>query len=227
MTAQNVHAAYHALMIDIARIASENGRAVDDVTLVAVSKTQPADAILELAAAGQRVFGENRVQEAMEKFAPIRATYPDISLHMVGHLQTNKAKEAVATFDVIESIDSERLADAVAAEMKKQARYLPCFIQVNTGDEDQKNGVSPDDADALLAHCRDIGIEVIGLMCIPPVHEPAAFHFALLHDMAGRMGLKHLSMGMSGDYEDAILFGATHVRIGSALFGTRAQADNA
>jgi PLP dependent protein len=191
------------------------------VQLVAVSKTQPAEEIVKLIAEGQRAFGENRVQEAAEKWPALRALHPDIKLHLIGHLQTNKAAQAVALFDAIESIDSDRLADALASEMKKQARALPCFIQVNTGAEPQKGGVLLDGLDALHRHCLAVGLDIKGLMCIPPAGDLPAPHFALLHKRATALGLNELSMGMSADFETAIRLGATQVRIGAALFGAR------
>jgi PLP dependent protein len=193
----------------------------DHVTLVAVSKTQPQEALQAALDAGLRVFGENRVQEAREHWLPFKAAYPDVRLHLIGHLQTNKAKDAVAFFDVIESVDSERLADALAEEMHKQDHHVPCYIQVNTGDEPQKAGVAVADVPGLLAHCKAAGLVVTGLMCIPPAGADPAPHFALLAKMAKDLNLPHVSMGMSADYRQAIAQGATHVRVGSALFGAR------
>lgn len=190
-------------------------------TLVAVSKQQPDDRIDAALNAGQRVFGENRVQEAEERWTQRRAAYPDLSLHLIGPLQTNKVHDAVALFDVIETLDRVKLADAIAAEIKVQGRAVSCFVQVNTGDEEQKSGVSLVELPALLDHCRAIGLPVDGLMCIPPVDEPSGLHFALLKKLAGEHGLKNLSMGMSDDFEKALRLGATHVRIGTGLFGTR------
>jgi pyridoxal phosphate enzyme (YggS family) len=191
------------------------------VTLVAVSKQQP-DARIEAAlAAGQRVFGENRVQEAAQRWAHRRAAFPDLRLHLIGPLQTNKVKEAVALFDVIETVDRPKLVEALAAEVKKSGRTPAFLVQVNTGEEPQKAGVIPDALPALLVCCAANGLAVDGLMCIPPVEEDPALHFALLADTAKRHGLKTLSMGMSEDYEVAVRFGATHVRVGSALFGAR------
>ena len=192
-----------------------------DVHLVAVSKKQPMDRIDEALAAGHRLFGENRVQEAYDHWAARRADYPDLKLHLIGPLQTNKVKEAVALFDVIETVDRPKLVTALAAEMKKQDRVLPCFIQVNTGEEDQKAGVLPADLPALLKACQDEGLNIEGLMCIPPVDEPPAVHFAFLKTLADRHGLKELSMGMSSDFPKAVMAGATYVRVGSALFGSR------
>src|SRR6185437_14405175 len=194
----------------IAEAALAAGRTSADVTLVAVSKTHGADRVRELLAAGQRVFGENRVQEAEEKFPALRAEHPDLQLHLIGPLQTNKAREAVALFDVIQSVDRERLAATLAKEMARAGRRPDCFIQVNTGEEPQKAGVLPADLEPFIATCRDThGLPVVGLMCIPPVDEEPALHFALLAKMAARYGLDRLSMGMSADYETAVRHGAT------------------
>ena len=196
--------------------------ATNPVTLVAVSKRQPDAKIDAALAAGQRVFGENRVQEATSRWAARRSQYADLKLHLIGPLQTNKVAEAVALFDVIEVVDREKLARALAAEMTRQDRHLPCFIQVNTGEELQKSGILPDQLDDFFVLCReDLGLSVQGLMCIPPVDEDAAMHFALLNSMAKRLNLSSLSMGMSSDYTGAIGFGATSVRVGSAIFGAR------
>lgn len=208
----------------IAKACTEHARDTSSVTLVAVSKQQPQEALLDALAHGQRVFGENRVQEAQEHWQDLRAQYPDLQLHLIGHLQSNKAADAVALFDVIETVDSEKLARALASEMQKQNRALPCFIQVNTGEEPQKGGVGVADLPALLAACKDCGLSITGLMCIPPVDDVAGLHFALLHKLATAHGLKNLSMGMSSDYESAIAYGATHVRVGSAIFGQRDRA---
>ena len=198
------------------------GRPADAVTLVAVSKTHPADSVRAALQAGQRIFGENRVQEAIAKFPGLRDDYPDLTLHLIGPLQTNKVKDAVPHCDVIETVDRPRLAEALAREMERSGRHLPCYIEVNTGEEPQKAGVLSAGADAFIAECRDrLGLAVIGLMCIPPEHEEAALHFALLREIARRNGLDKLSMGMSADFEAAIRFGATHVRVGTAIFGAR------
>lgn len=204
-----------------ASIAAIRARIPPAVTLVAVSKMQGPDALQAALDAGLRVFGENRVQEAYTHWTDLKDAYPDLRLHLIGSLQTNKVPEAVALFDVIETLDREKLADALAAEMDKQGRDLPCFIQVNTGREPQKGGVLPEGLDALFRYAVDKGIDVTGLMCIPPAGEDPAPHFKALADMARRLGLRHVSMGMSADYEEAIRQGATHVRIGSALFGER------
>jgi hypothetical protein len=206
----------------IAEAARAAGRAPETVELVAISKTKPAEAILGAIAAGQRVFGENRVQEAEEKWPAIRAAHPEVSLHLVGPLQRNKLRRAVALFDVVQSLDREKLAVALAEEMAASGRRVGCFIQVNTGEEPQKAGILPADVDAFVTACRDrFGLDVRGLMCIPPLDEEPSLHFALLAEMARRNGLAQLSMGMSDDFEVAVRFGATHVRVGTALFGGR------
>ncbi|MCG5242805.1 YggS family pyridoxal phosphate-dependent enzyme [Azospirillum doebereinerae] len=206
----------------IAETGASCGRDSSAVTLVAVSKTHPADAVEEALAAGQRVFGENRVQEARGKFPDLKARFPDLELHLIGPLQTNKVKDAVALFDVIQTLDRPRLAEALAEEMAKSGRRPRCLIEVNTGEEPQKAGIPPAEVEAFLADCRDrLGLPVTGLMCIPPVDEEPAMHFALLAEMARRLGLAEISMGMSGDFETAVRFGATHVRVGTAIFGSR------
>ena len=211
----------------IAEAARAAGRSPSDVTLVAVSKTHGPERVRELLDAGHRVFGENRVQEAEGKFPDLKAAFPDLELHLIGPLQTNKARDAVALFDVIQSVDRERLAAALAKEMDKLGRRPACYIQVNTGEEPQKAGILPKDVDAFVALCRDqYKLPVVGLMCIPPVDEEPALHFALLGKMAARNGLAKLSMGMSADYETAVRLGATHVRVGSALFGSRPPPEN-
>ena len=206
----------------IAAAARAVGRNAADVTLVAVSKTHDAGAISAAIAAGQRVFGENRVQEAQAKYPALKAAHPDLVLHLIGPLQTNKAKEAVALFDVIETVDRPKLADALAREMERTGRRPRCFIQVNTGEEPQKAGVLPAAADAFIAECRERWrLPVVGLMCIPPLDQEPSPHFALLREIARRHELPELSMGMSADYEIAIRLGATHVRVGTAIFGER------
>jgi len=207
----------------IAAAARDAGRADDEVTLVAVSKFHGTGAVRAALAAGQRVFGENRVQEAQDKWPPLRAEVPDIELHLIGPLQSNKAKEAVALFDVIETIDRPKIAEAVAREMARQDRRPRCLIQINTGEEPQKAGIPPAEADVFIAACRNLGLPVEGLMCIPPVDENPSLHFALLREIARRNGLSVLSMGMSGDYLEAIALGATHVRVGTAIFGDRPE----
>ncbi|MES2300755.1 MAG: YggS family pyridoxal phosphate-dependent enzyme [Pseudomonadota bacterium] len=205
----------------IASAAKIAGRKAADVTLVAVSKTKPAAAILDLIAQGQRVFGENRVQETQDKWPAIRAAHPDVQLHLVGQLQSNKAEDAVMLFDCIHSLDRPSLVAALAAAQDKLGKRVPCFVQVNIGGEDQKGGCAVPDLPALLAEARAKGIDVVGLMCVPPVGiEPAPF-FALLDKLADDNGLTGLSMGMSDDLETAVQLGATHVRVGSALFGSR------
>lgn len=206
-------------MLDrIAAAAREAGRSPADVTLVAVSKQQADEKIDAMLAAGQRVFGENRVQEAMGRWIPRRE---GVELRLIGPLQTNKVREAVALFDVIETVDREKLAAALAREMARSDKTVRLYVQVNTGREPQKAGVLPADVDAFVAHCRDLGLTIEGLMCIPPEAEPAEPHFAMLADIAARNGLERLSMGMSADYETAVRLGATSVRVGSALFGGR------
>jgi pyridoxal phosphate enzyme (YggS family) len=198
------------------------GRAEDAVTLVAVSKTHPAGAVRAALRAGQRIFGENRVQEALAKFPALRGEFPDLVLHLIGPLQTNKVKDAVLHCDVIETVDRPRLAEALAREMERSGRRLPCFIEVNTGAEPQKAGVLPDAADQFIRDCQArLQLPIEGLMCVPPEHEEPALHFALLREIARRNSLEKLSMGMSADFETAIRFGATHVRVGTAIFGAR------
>lgn len=206
----------------IADAATEAGRDHGDITLVAVTKTFDADAIRPALDMGHRVFGENRVQEAQGKWPHLRQDYSGVELHLIGPLQSNKAGDAVALFDVIETIDREKIAKAIAAEMEKQQRKPHLYVQVNTGEESQKAGVSPTRAREFVEWCKkDIGIGIAGLMCIPPFEENPGPHFALLAKLAGQCGVSNLSMGMSGDYETAIAFGATHVRVGSAIFGSR------
>jgi len=210
---------------EIARACRDAGRDPASVTLVAISKTFDAEAIEPVIAAGQRVFGENRVQEAKAKWPPLVARHGAIELHLVGSLQSNKAKEAIGLFDAIHSVDRGSLAEALAKEIAKQGRRPLLFVEINTGAEPQKSGVLPQDTDAFLAACRDrYGLAISGLMCIPPLGEAPAPHFALTAQIARRNGLRLLSMGMSADFETAIAFGATHVRVGSAIFGTRASA---
>ena len=192
-----------------------------DINLVAVSKKQPIERVQAMLDAGHRLFGENRVQDAIKTWEGLKPYYPDLRLHLIGPLQTNKVKEAVSFFDVIESIDRPKLVKELAKEMKKQNRNIPCFIQVNTGEEEQKSGVSPNDLPALLSLAKEEGVTVTGLMCIPPIDEPSALHFAFLKKLAEKNKLKELSMGMSHDFEKAIPLGATYVRVGTALFGAR------
>ena len=209
----------HTQIVQACRDANRNPASV---TLVAISKTFAVDAIEPVIAAGQRIFGENRVQEARAKWPPLTARHNGLELHLVGSLQSNKAKDAVTLFDAIHSVDRASVADALAKEIVKQKKQPLLFVEINTGAEPQKAGVLPQDADAFLATCRDrYGLTIAGLMCIPPHDEAPAPHFALTAKIAGRNGLKLLSMGMSADFPTAIAFGATHVRIGTAIFGTR------
>ncbi|MBN9148443.1 MULTISPECIES: YggS family pyridoxal phosphate-dependent enzyme [unclassified Nitrobacter] len=206
----------------IVRACRDARRERSSVTLVAVSKTFDADAIAPVIAAGQRVFGENRVQEAQRKWPALMAAHPGIALHLIGPLQSNKAKEAVALFDAIHSVDRPSLCEALAKEIGKQDRRPDLFVQINTGEEPQKAGIAPAEADAFIARCRDTyGLAIAGLMCIPPVDDAPAPHFALTAKIARRNRLTQLSMGMSADFGIAIALGATHVRVGSAIFGTR------
>jgi PLP dependent protein len=207
---------------EIARACNESRRDRASVTLIAVSKTFDADAIAPVIEAGQRVFGENRVQEARAKWPALMSAYPGIALHLIGPLQSNKAKEAVALFDAIHSVDRPSICQALAKEINSQKRQPELFVQLNTGEEPQKAGVAPGEADAFIAGCREkYGLRISGLMCIPPVNDAPAPHFALTAKIAARNGLKNLSMGMSADFATAIQFGATHVRVGSAIFGHR------
>ncbi len=208
--------------VRIARAAHDAGRAPDAVTLVCVSKTFAADAIVPVLDAGERVFGENRVQEAMGKWPMLRERYGALDLHLIGPLQSNKAEEAVATFDVIETVDRPKIAEALARAIDKGGRKPRLFVQVNTGAEPQKAGILPDAADGFLEACRETyGLDVAGLMCIPPIDDQASPHFALLATIAARNGIAALSMGMSADFPLGIQLGATHVRVGSAIFGAR------
>lgn len=207
---------------EITKLAASSNRKNSDIHLVAVSKKQPGDRIEEALSAGHRLYGENRVQEAYEHWSNRRDNYPDLKLHLIGPLQTNKVKEAVALFDVIETLDREKLARKLALEMEKQGRRLPCFIQVNTGGEDQKAGIAPQGLPEFLKLCRDeCALDIQGLMCIPPVNDPPALHFALLKKLAAEHDLQHLSMGMSADYDRAISLGATYIRVGTGVFGDR------
>ena len=206
----------------LARSAQDCGRDPQSVTLVCVSKTFPAEDIAPVLAAGERNFGENRVQEAKQKWPALKEAYPDVRLHLIGPLQTNKVREAVQLFDVIETLDRPRLAEALAAEIEKSGRRPRLYVEVNTGGEPQKAGVLPQEADAFIADCRSrLGLTIDGLMCIPPEDEQRSPHFALLAAIAQRNGIGILSMGMSADFELAIQLGATHVRVGTAIFGKR------
>jgi hypothetical protein len=213
-----------AVLADMTNAANDAGRDPAGINLVAVSKFHDADTILPVLRAGHRLFGENRVQEAEGKWPALREQFPDLVLHLIGPLQSNKAKNAVAAFDVIETVDRPKIARALAGAFERSGRNLPCFIQVNTGEEPQKAGIAPGDVDAFVKECREkMTLDIRGLMCIPPVDEEAALHFALLSELADRNGLAAKSMGMSADYEKAISLGATHVRVGTAIFGRRAE----
>jgi PLP dependent protein len=217
-----VHAGLKNVLNGIVQAAQAAGRDPSGVTLIAVSKTFDAPEIVPVIEAGQRVFGENRVQEAKGKWPELRMRWPDLELHLIGPLQSNKAAEAVQLFDAIHTVDRPKIAEAIGKEMQKQGKALKLFVQVNTGREPQKAGIDPDEADAFLKTCReDHGLNIAGLMCIPPVEEDPAPHFRLLAEIARRNGISALSMGMSGDFAAAIACGATHVRVGSAIFGTR------
>lgn len=217
-----------AVKAEIAKAEQGAGREAGSATLVAVSKTFEADEIRPALEAGQRVFGENKVQEAKAKWPGLREVFSGIELHLIGPLQSNKAGDAVALFDVIETIDREKIARAIADEMAKQGRRPQLYVQVNTGLEPQKAGIAPDDTVAFVTLCRDeLSLPVVGLMCIPPADENPGPHFALLAKLAGKCGLSKLSMGMSSDYQTAIEFGATSVRVGSAIFGNRAYQQHA
>ena len=222
MERQDDKSALATIAARIAAAAALAGRTPADVALVAVSKTQGPDAIEPLLAAGQRVFGENRVQEAQAKWPPLRDRYPDVTLHLVGQLQSNKAEEAVALFDAIHSLDRPSLVKALAAAMAKTGRRPDCFVQVNIGEEEQKGGCAIADLPVLLEQARVAGLPVTGLMAVPPAGVEAAPYFALLAKLARDHGLRGLSMGMSDDLETAVMLGATHVRVGTALFGARA-----
>jgi pyridoxal phosphate enzyme (YggS family) len=222
MRTMNRSTALIAVRQEIAQACRDAGRDPASVTLVAISKTFGAEVIEPVIAAGQRIFGENRVQEAKAKWAPLIGRHAGLELHLVGSLQSNKAKDAVALFDAIHSVDRASLAEALAKEIAKQARRPLLFVEINTGAEPQKSGVLPKDADSFLATCRDrYGLAISGLMCVPPFDEAPAPHFALTAQIARRNGLSLLSMGMSADFETAIAFGATHVRVGTAIFGAR------
>lgn len=222
MSLTTSHPALEIVRNRVTAAAKDAGRAPGAITLIAVSKTFEADAIEPVLAAGQRVFGENRVQEAKSKWPPLRLRYPEIELHLIGPLQSNKAREAVELFDVIHTVDRPKIAVALAAEMTKLNRHPRLFVQVNTGEEPQKAGILPREAGAFVNYVRDeLKLAIEGLMCIPPVDEPPAVHFAFLAKLAKELGVRALSMGMSADFETAIQLGATHVRVGSAIFGGR------
>lgn len=217
-----VHEGLKKVLNGVVAAAQEANRAPESVTLIAVSKTFDGPEIVPVIEAGQRVFGENRVQEAKGKWPALKMAWPDVELHLIGPLQSNKTAEAVQLFDAIHTVDRPKIAGEIAKEMRKQGKPLKLFVQVNTGREPQKAGIDPAEADAFLRECRDAhGLEIAGLMCIPPAEEDPKPHFELLAEIARRNGLSQLSMGMSGDYPAAIACGATHVRVGSAIFGTR------
>ncbi|MBM3542992.1 MAG: YggS family pyridoxal phosphate-dependent enzyme [Alphaproteobacteria bacterium] len=208
---------------EITAAAAAIGRASDSVRLVAVTKTVPASVIEEALEAGQRIFGENRVQEAQAKWPVLKERYPDVELHLVGPLQSNKAREAVALFDVIETVDRPKIARILAEEMTRQGKHPRLFVQVNTGEEPQKAGIAPDETEDFIVLCRDTyKLTIDGLMCIPPLDEEPAMHFARLAKLAEQLGINDLSMGMSTDFARAVQFGATYVRVGTAIFGARA-----
>lgn len=210
------------IQLGCARAAHESGRSRTAVTLICVSKTYDVPDILPVLEAGQRVFGENRVQEAQGKWPALKLLYPDIKLHLIGPLQSNKARDAVELFDAIHTVDRISIAAALSKEIERLGRHPELFIQVNTGEEEQKAGVGPVEADAFISQCRgEFGLNIAGLMCIPPMLDAPSPHFALLSKIASRNGLQQLSMGMSGDYEQAIMLGASHVRVGSAILGPR------
>lgn len=220
--ATHLLAQFNEVQRQVTRMTQASGRARDSVTLVVASKTQGADRILPLLEAGHRAFGENRVQEALGKWPAMKEAFNDVELRLIGPLQTNKAREAVALFDVIETLDRPRLAAAIASEMARQNRRPKLYVEVNTGDEPQKAGIPAKLADEFIRRCREeFGLQISGLMCIPPVGEQASPHFALLAIIAKRNGVSDLSMGMSADYPLAIQLGATHIRVGSAIFGER------
>lgn len=207
--------------IDRINTAINRLKTADDVALVAVSKRQPPEHIEQALAFGLRIFGENQVQEAKARWADYQTQYNDLELHLLGPLQSNKVSDAVALFDVIHSVDRLKIAEKIASECQKQQKKIQCFIQVNTGLEDQKSGIDVARLNDFYQQCIDLGLHVIGLMCLPPLDEEPAFHFALLRKKAKELGLQNLSMGMSSDYETALRLGATHIRVGSALFGAR------
>ena len=224
MTATTAHTAHAFADIETRLATAARAARRDPATanLIAVSKTFGPEHILPVLQAGHRLFGENRVQEAKAKWPELHERYPDLELHLIGPLQSNKTREAVALFDAIHTVDRPKIARAIAEEQAKQGKRLKLFVEVNTGEEPQKAGIMPKEAAAFVAQCRDdLGLEIAGLMCIPPLEEEPAVHFAFLAKLAGELGLPELSMGMSGDFETATAFGATYVRVGSAIFGTR------
>ena len=222
MGLSDISEAFTRIKTKIDRVAIDCNRQAEEISLIAVSKQQQEDRIDASLATGHRVFGENRVQEAQKRWSIRKYDYPDLRLHLIGPLQSNKAADAVRLFDVIHSIDRPKIALAISKEAARQNKDIQCFIQVNTGDEPQKSGISPRDLSSFVDFCqKEVGLPITGLMCIPPMDEDAAVHFGFLNTLASRNNLTGLSMGMSGDYEEAIRFGATHIRVGSALFGSR------
>ena len=222
MGLSNISEAFTRVKTKIDRVAVDCNRSAEEITLIAVSKQQQEDRVDASLASGHRVFGENRVQEAQKRWSTRKYDYPDLRLHLIGPLQSNKAADAVRLFDVIHSIDRPKIALAISKEAARQNKDIECFVQVNTGDEPQKSGISPCDLSSFVDFCqKEVGLTITGLMCIPPMDEEAAIHFGFLNTLASRNNLTGLSMGMSGDYEEAIRFGATHIRVGSALFGSR------
>ena len=219
---EDISKSFTRIRQNIDKVVDESNRSHNEITLIAVSKQQQEDRVDASLAIGHRVFGENRVQEAQKRWSIRKYDYPDLRLHLIGSLQSNKAADAVRLFDVIHTIDRPKIAIAIAKEAAQQNKYIQCFIQVNTGDEPQKSGISPRDLSSFVDFCREeVGLPITGLMCIPPVDEEAAIHFGFLNTLASRNNLTGLSMGMSSDYAEAIRFGATHIRVGSALFGSR------
>ena len=219
---EDISKSFTRIRQNIDKVVDESDRSPNEITLIAVSKQQQEDRVDASLALGHRVFGENRVQEAQKRWSIRKCDYPDLRLHLIGPLQSNKAADAVRLFDVIHTIDRPKIAIAIAKEAAEQNKYIQCFIQVNTGDEPQKSGISPCDLSSFVDFCREeVGLPITGLMCIPPVDEEAAIHFGFLNTLASRNNLTGLSIGMSSDYEEAIRFGATHIRVGSALFGSR------
>ncbi len=219
---EDISKSFTRIRQNIDKVVDESDRSPNEITLIAVSKQQQEDRVDASLALGHRVFGENRVQEAQKRWSIRKYDYPDLRLHLIGPLQSNKAADAVRLFDVIHTIDRPKIAIAIAKEAAQQNKYIQCFIQVNTGDEPQKSGISPCDLSSFVDFCREeVGLPITGLMCIPPVDEEAAIHFGFLNTLASRNNLTGLSMGMSSDYAEAIRFGATHIRVGSALFGSR------
>lgn len=219
---EDISKSFTRIRQNIDKVVDESNRSPNEITLIAVSKQQQEERVDASLALGHRVFGENRVQEAQKRWSIRKYDYPDLRLHLIGPLQSNKAADAVRLFDVIHTIDRPKIAIAIAKEAAQQNKYIQCFIQVNTGDEPQKSGISPCDLSSFVDFCREeVGLPITGLMCIPPVDEEAAIHFGFLNTLASRNKLTGLSMGMSSDYAEAIRFGATHIRVGSALFGSR------